>query len=103
MKTINTRIAILRALDMPSTWCKKTDHLNPNDRVYITTEKPASNMSIEELEALIEDKKADAIITKATEQLWEAIDILKGYGADIDIDVIGIKRSDYGLTDKEGE
>jgi hypothetical protein len=27
-------------------------------------------------------------------QLFEAIDILKGYGADIDIDVIGIKRPD---------
>ena len=57
MKAISTRIGILRALDLPSSWCNKTNHLNPNDRIFITTEKPASEMSVEELEQLIEDKK----------------------------------------------
>lgn len=95
METIRTRMSILRALDMPATWCNKTDHLNPNDKIYITTEKPASDMSIEELEQLIEDKRADAIIAKAKAQLYDALDILKTFGADIDVQIIGL--------DDEGE
>jgi hypothetical protein len=101
--TIRTRVSKLNQFDLPSTWYDILERLNPNELIYISTNKPAEQMSIAELEALIEDKKSDAIITKATEQLFEAIDILKGYGADIDIDVIGIKRPDYSLTDKEGE
>jgi hypothetical protein len=54
-------------------------------------------MSIAELEKLIEDKRANAIIEEATTQLFEAIDILKGFGADIDINVIGIKRPDLEI------
>jgi hypothetical protein len=90
METIRTRIAILRALDMPSTWCNKTNHLNPNDKVYITTQKPASDMSIEELEQLIEDKKADALIAKAKAQLIEAVDILVSFGVVADINLDGL-------------
>lgn len=88
METIRTRVANLRALDIPSTWCNKTKDLNPNDRIYITTDKPASELSIEELEQLIEDKKANAIIAKAKAQLIEAMDILKSFGAEIDIELI---------------
>lgn len=95
MKTIRTRMSMLRALDIPSTWCNETDHLNPNDKIYITTEKPASDMSIEELEQLIEDKRADAIIAKAKAQLYDALDILKTFGADVDVQIIGL--------DDEGE
>jgi len=90
METIRTRIAILRALDIPSTWYNKTNDLNPNERIYITTQKPASDMSIEELEQLIEDKRADALIAKAKAQLIEAIDILKSFGAEVDIDLSGL-------------
>jgi hypothetical protein len=90
METIRTRINILRALDIPSTWYDKTNDLNPNEKVYITTQKPASDMSIEELEQLIENKKADALIAKAKAQLIEAIDILKSFGAEVDIDFGGL-------------
>ena len=99
MTTINTRIAILRALDMPSTWCRKTDHLNPNDRVYITTEKPASNMSIEELENLIKDKKEKVIIEKALAQYHEALEILKSFGAEVESEIIGLENIEW-LKDK---
>jgi hypothetical protein len=100
---IRTRVSKLNQYDLPLTWYDRLERLNPNDLIYISTNKPAEQMSIAELEALIEDKKVNAIIKQATEQLFEAIDILKGYGAEIDIDVIGIKRPDYSLTDKEGE
>jgi hypothetical protein len=92
MEKITTRVAILRALDMPSTWCNKTSHLNPNDRIYITTEKPASDMSIEELAELIEDKKAEAVITKAFVQYQEAIEILKSFGAEIETQITGVEK-----------
>jgi hypothetical protein len=100
---INTRVFKLKAMDYPAYWHCHLEECNPNDRVYISTEKPASTMSIEQLEKLIQDKRADAIIADATAQLFEAIDILKGFGADIDITTIGINRPDYGLTDKEGD
>ena len=91
---IKTRRQVLASFDLPTTWHEKIRGLNPNDRVYITTEKPVSEHSIEELEKLIEDRRADAIIAEATAQLFEAIDILKGFGADIDITTIGINRPD---------
>jgi len=96
METINTRIGILRALDIPSSWCNKTNHLNPNDRIFITTEKPVSKMSIEELEQLIEDKKAEAVVAKALAQYYEAIDILKTFGAEVTTEINWVK-------DKKGE
>lgn len=102
MKTINTRIGILRALDIPSSWCIKTNHLNPNDRIFITTEKPASEMSVEELEQLIENKKAEAMITKALAQYYEALDILKAFGAEVESEIIGLENIDW-LKDKKEE
>ena len=102
MKAINTRIGILRALDLPSSWCNKTNHLNPNDRIFITTEKPASEMSIEELEQLIEDKKAEATIAKALVQYHEAIDILKTFGAEVESEIIGLEKLEW-LKNKKGE
>ena len=91
---INTRVSKLKAMDYPSSWHFLLHECNPNDKVYISTEKPASEHSIEELEKLIQDKRVDAIIAEATAQLFEAIDILKGFGADIDITTIGINRPD---------
>jgi hypothetical protein len=102
METIKTRIQTLRALDIPTTWCNKTNHLNPNDRIFITTEKPASEMSIEELEQFIEDKKAQAIIAKAFVQYYEAIDILKAFGAEVETEIIGLEKLDW-LKDKKEE
>lgn len=102
MKAINTRIGILRALDIPSSWCNKTNHLNPNDRIFITTEKPASEMSIEELEQLIEDKKAEAKIAKALAQYYEALDILRTFGAEVESEIIGLEKLDW-LKDKKEE
>lgn len=101
MKAINTRIGILRALDIPTSWCNKTNHLNPNDRIFITTEKPASEMSVEELEQLIEDKKAEAIITKAFAQLNEALDILKAFGAEVESEIIGLEKLEWLKNKKE--
>lgn len=81
--TINTRKQILESLDLPTTWAQKIKDLNPNDRLYITTDKPISNHSIEELEKVIEDRKADAIISKAKTQLYEAVDILLSFGIEL--------------------
>jgi hypothetical protein len=50
---------------------------NPNNKVYITTEKPASLMSIEELEKAVNDNMNRALIAKAKEQMTEAYEILK--------------------------
>jgi hypothetical protein len=88
--TINTRKQILESLDLPTTWTQKIQDLNPNDRLFITTDIPISMLSIEELEKIIEDRKADAIISKAKAQLYEALDILKTFGADVDIQIIGL-------------
>lgn len=98
--TIRTRVAKLSAIEIPHTWYNRLEGLNPNDLIYISTNKPAEQMSVAELEQLIEDKKADAIIAKATAQLYEAIDILKTFGAVVDVQVEGL-RPDFGLTDKE--
>jgi Fe-S cluster assembly scaffold protein SufB len=95
--TIRTRVNKLNAIDLPFTWHNRLEGLNPNNLIYISTNKPAEQMSIAELEKLIEDKRANAIIEEATTQLFEAIDILKGFGADIDINVIGIKRPDLEI------
>lgn len=77
------------------------DDLNPAERLYITTEKPASEMSIEELTQLIEDKKEQAVIRKALAQYHEAIDILRAFGAEIESEVIGLEKLEW-LKD-EGE
>jgi hypothetical protein len=94
---INTRVSKLKAMDYPAYWHCHLQECNPNDRVYISTEKPASKMSIEELEKLIEDKRVAFVIEQATTQLFEAIDILKAFGADIDISAIGINRPDLEI------
>lgn len=91
---INTRAFKLKAMDYPAYWHCHLQECNPNDRVYISTEKPASAMTIEELEQVIADKKADAIIAEATAQLFEAIDILIQHELPIDISAIGINRPD---------
>jgi hypothetical protein len=75
------------------------DDLNPAERLYITTEKPASEMSIEELTQLIEDKREQAIVRKALAQYYEAIDILRTFGAEIESDVIGLDKLEW-LKDK---
>ena len=75
------------------------DDLNPAERLYITTEKPASEMSIEELTQLIEDKREQAVIRKALAQYYEAIDILRTFGAEIESDVIGLDKLEW-LKDK---
>lgn len=92
--TINTRVSKLQQMDYPSSWHLALQECNPNDKVYITTERPANTMSIAELEQVIADRKADAVIAKATAQLFEALDILKEYGAEIDVTTIGISRPD---------
>ena len=71
------------------------DDLNPAERLYITTEKPASEMSIEELTQLIEDKREQAIVRKALAQYYEAIDILRTFGAEIESDVIGLDKLEW--------
>jgi hypothetical protein len=81
--TINTRKQILESLDLPTTWTQKIQDLNPNDRLFITTDIPISMLSIEELEKIIEDRKADAIISKAKTQLYEAVDILLSFGIEL--------------------
>jgi len=75
------------------------DDLNPAERLYITTEKPVSEMSIEELTQLIEDKKEQAVVRKALAQYYEAIDILKAFGAEIESEVIGLEKLEW-LKDK---
>jgi hypothetical protein len=90
---IKTRQSVLTALDIPTSWERRLQY-NPNDRIYITTEKPASECSIEELQELILMKETNQIIKDATIQLYEALDILKKYGAEIDLDIIGIQRPD---------
>ena len=75
------------------------DDLNPAERLYITTEKPVSEMSIEELTQLIEDKREQAIVRKALAQYYEAIDILRTFGAEIESDVIGLEKLEW-LKDK---
>jgi len=97
--TIRTRVNKLNAIDLPHTWHNRLEALNPNDLIYISTNKPAEQMSIEELEKLIEDKRVAFVIEQATTQLFEAIDILKAFGADIDISVIGINRPGLEIED----
>ena len=59
---------------------------NPNNKVYITTEKPASLMSIEELEkAINENMENRLLIAKAKEQMTEAYEILKDFGVHLDV------------------
>lgn len=75
------------------------DNLNPAERLYITTDKPASEMSIEELTQLIEEKKEQAVVRKALAQYYEAIDILRAFGAEIESEVIGLEKLEW-LKDK---
>lgn len=75
------------------------EDLNPAERLYITTDKPASEMSIEELLELIEEKKEQAVVRKALAQYYEAIDILKAFGAEIESQVIGLEKLEW-LQDK---
>ena len=93
--TIKTRRQVLNSFDLPTTWNEKLKGMNPHDRVYITTEKPISEYSIEDLETFIEDKKTEAIILKAFAQMNEAVDILKSFGAEIDTEIIGIEKFDF--------
>ena len=75
------------------------EDLSPAERLYITTDKPASEMSIEELTQLIEEKKEQAIVRKALAQYYEAIDILRAFGAEIESEVIGLEKLKW-LQDK---
>ena len=75
------------------------EDLNPAERLYITTDKPASEMSIEELTQLIEKKREQALIREALAQYYEAIDILKAFGAEIESQVIGLENIEW-LQDK---
>lgn len=75
------------------------EDLNPAERLYITTDKPASEMSIEELTQLIEKKKEQAVLRKALAQYYEAIEILKAFGADVESQVIGLENIEW-LQDK---
>ena len=45
--TIKTRIAYMNGLEVPMNWLDKWDGMSPSTRLYITTDKPASEMSIE--------------------------------------------------------
>lgn len=99
--TIKTRIAQMTELEVPMSWLDKWDGISPATRLYITTDKPASEMSIEELLELIEEKKEQAVIRKALAQYYEAIDILKAFGAEIESEVIGLEKLEW-LKD-EGE
>jgi hypothetical protein len=99
--TIKTRIAEISRYDVPMSWFDKWDGISPATRLYITTDKPASEMSIEELLELIEEKKEQAVVRKALAQYYEAIDILRTFGAEIESDVIGLDKLEW-LKD-EGE
>lgn len=99
--TIKTRIAEISMYDVPMSWFDKWDGISPATRLYITTDKPASEMSIEELLELIEEKKEQAVVRKALAQYYEAIDILRTFGAEIESDVIGLDKLEW-LKD-EGE
>jgi len=74
---ITTRVN--RILNMYEEHCGMSplNSQNPNNKVYITTEKPASLMSIEELEKAVNDNMNRALIAKAKEQMTEAYEILK--------------------------
>lgn len=104
---IKTRVKYLRnALQCTAAWEANLPweviddkNLNPAERLYITTEKPASEMSIEELTQLIEDKKEQAVIRKALAQYYEAIDILRAYGAEVEVDITGLDNIEW-LKDK---
>lgn len=99
---IKTRVCHLRnSLEHSKSWANVLDekNLNPAERLYITTEKPASEMSIEELLELIEEKKEQAVVRKALAQYYEAIDILKAFGAEIESQVIGLEKLEW-LQDK---
>lgn len=99
--TITTRIAYMNGLEVPMNWLDKWDGMSPSTRLYITTDKPASEMSIEELLELIEIKKEQAVVKKALAQYCEAIEILKAFGAEIESQVTGLEGIEW-LKD-EGE
>jgi hypothetical protein len=97
--TITTRIAYMNGLEVPMNWLDKWDGMSPSTRLYITTDKPASEMSIEELLELIEIKKEQAVVKKALAQYYEAIEILKAFGAEIESQVTGLEGIEW-LKDK---
>lgn len=96
---IKTRIAEISTYDVPMHWFEKWEGISPATRLYVTTDKPASEMSIEELTQLIEEKKEQAVVRKALAQYYEAIDILKAFGAEIESQVIGLEKLEW-LQDK---
>ena len=96
---IKTRIAEISTYDVPMHWFEKWEGMSPATRLYITTDKPASEMSIEELTQLIEKKREQALIREALAQYYEAIDILKAFGAEIESQVIGLEKLEW-LQDK---
>ena len=101
---IKTRVCHLRdSLEYPKSWANvlADKNLNPSQTLYITTEIPASDMTIKELLELIEEKKEQAVIRKALAQYYEAIDILKAFGAEIESEVTGLEKLEW-LQD-EGE
>jgi hypothetical protein len=99
---IRTNIAELETLEVPMNWLDKWEGINrTNTMVYITTDKPTSIMTIEELSELIEIKKEQATVVKALTQYYEAVEILKAFGAEIESEITGLDNIEW-LKD-EGE
>lgn len=84
---VRARVSAILEMDYPKSWEDKLRTLDPNNRLYITTEKPASEMSIEELGKFIEHKKTDTMIAEAITQLNESVHILKSLGAEVELRV----------------
>jgi hypothetical protein len=97
---IRTNIAELETIEVPMNWLDKWEGINrTNTMVYITTDKPASIMTTEELLELIEIKKEQAIVVKALTQYYEAIEILRAFGAEVESEVTGLEGIEW-LKDK---
>ena len=82
---ITTRVHKILNMYMEHCGMSPLNSVNPNNKVYITTEKPASLMSLEELEQAINDNMNKALIAKAKEQMTEAYEILKSLGVTFNV------------------
>jgi hypothetical protein len=86
---IQTRVSAVLQMDYPKSWEDKLINQNPNNRLYITVEKPASDMSIEDLESLIENKKTKVLVKEAQRQLNEVMYVIRSLGCQVDVKVTG--------------
>lgn len=82
---ITTRVNRILNMYMEHCGMSPLNSENPNNKVYITTEKPASLMSLEELETAMNDNMNKALIAKAKEQMTEAYEILRGLGVTFNV------------------